>query len=86
MIYGRDTYELEYNLALYHEALRTANKGLSDELWERVEECEQRLESYYLPATYTVSLIAMISKDALTRTQLGDVVMRCRAQRIKRGI
>lgn len=86
LIYGRDTYELEYNLALYHEALRTTNKGLSDELWERVEECEQRLESYYLPATYTVSLIAMISKDALTRTQLGDVVMRCRAQRIKRGI
>ena len=86
LIYGRDTYELEYNLAIYHEALRSGDMKLASVCWECIEVLEERLESYYLPATYTVSLIAMISKDALTRTQLGDVVSRCRAQRIKLGL
>ena len=86
LIYGRDSYELEYYLALYHEALRTEDTEHAEEYWRSIEECELRLESYYLPATYTVGLISMISKDALTRTQLADVVTRCRAQRIKLGI
>ena len=86
LIYGLDSYTLEYLLVKYHEALRTEAFDSAAEIWNAIELTEEKLESYYLPATYTVSLIAMISKDALTRTQLQDTVARCRKFRIKNGL
>ena len=81
LIYGSESFALEYELVRYHGALYKNDLAAADEIFCRVEMLEERLESYYLPATYTVSLIAMISKDALTRTQLGGVVARCRGAR-----
>lgn len=81
LIYGYDTFRLSYLLGCYYNALYNGKTERADKLWMEIEKTEKRLESYYLPITHTQSLIAIISKDALTRSQLGDVVARCRKYR-----
>lgn len=83
LIYGYDSFNLLYLTGCYYNALYNRNTERASTLWRKIEAVEERLESYYLPATYTASLIAMISKDALTRTQLKDTIMRCRSYRNK---
>ncbi len=82
LIYGRDVYEIMLTVGKYYNALYNKNEELADKLWEEVERLEEKLESYYLPATYSYSILAMISKDALTRTQLIGTITRCRNFRI----
>ena len=81
LIYGYDSFLLYHLLGSYYNSLYDLDKERADKLWRQIEALEEKMENYYLPATYTVSLRAMISKDALTRTQLKDTVMRCRRQR-----
>ena len=78
LIYGYESFLLSYLLGCYYNALYSKDNARADSLWREIEKTEDRLESYYLPATYTASLRAMISKDALSRTQLKETVMRCR--------
>jgi hypothetical protein len=86
LIYGYDSFNLLYLTGCYYNALYNRNTERASTLWRKIEAVEERLESYYLPASYTASLIAMISKDALTRTQLKDTIMRCRSYRNQNGL
>lgn len=86
LIYGVDTYSLSHNLGCYYNALYNGNMEKADTVWKKIESDEARLESYYMPLTFTVSFLGMISKDALTRTQMGDVITRCRNYRIKHDL
>ena len=81
MLYGLDSYRLLLRLAQYYNALYQNNKDAADTLWSQVEALENKLESYYMPLTFTTESIEIISNDALTRTQLTATVQRCRAQR-----
>ena len=83
LIYGYDTFSLSYLLGCYYNALYNGEFERADKLWEEIEKTEGRLESYYLPITHTQSLIAVISRDALTRSQLGEVIARIRKNRNK---
>ena len=85
LIYGRDVYEIMLTVGKYYNALYNKNEELADKIWSDVERLEEKLESYYLPATYSSSILAMISKDALTRTQLIGTITRCRNFRILTG-
>ena len=82
LIYGRDVFELMLVLGKYYSALYNKNEELADNLWRDIERLEEKLESYYLPATYSSDILAMISKDALTRSQLIGTITRCRNFRI----
>ena len=83
LIYGKETYALSLRLGQYYNALYSGDEARSDMLWKEIEILEERLEGYYLPITFSVSYMGMISKDALERTQLGNTVARCRQMRIK---
>lgn len=81
LIYAVDTYELTLYLGCYYNALARGESGECE--FKKVEEVEERLESYYMPATFTCSQIIMISKSALERTQLLETIQRCRSERNK---
>ncbi len=50
--------------------------------WRTIEQLEERLDSYFVPMTWDWPGPGFESRDALTRTQLRDVVRRCRKYRL----
>lgn len=76
LIYGLDTLRLMRRLGSYYQALYQGEEVRAGQLWKEIELLEDKLESYYMPLTY--ERIELSSKDALTRTQLRDVIRRCR--------
>jgi len=86
LIYGLDTARLALALGKYYGALYRRDDAAADALWTEVEALESRLESYYLPITHDAETIGIISKDALTRTQMGRTVDRCRVWRLRNGL
>lgn len=81
LLYGIDVQRITYVLGCYYNALYRGDRAAADALFAELEALEEKLESYYMPATYTLSYLALISKDALARSQVGNTVARCRAKR-----
>lgn len=77
LLYGRDTMALMTLMLQYHQALFEDDKALSDITWSRIKELSQRMDSYYIPICYDYPGPGLHCKDALTRTQLRDVIYRC---------
>ena len=63
------------------ERLRELNEALTAQQ-QQIDTLEQRLEQYYMPLTFSTDCLDLISNDALTRTQLREVIARCRKFRI----
>lgn len=82
LVYGVDTVQLMLRLGQYYNALYDGREARAAELWGLIEESEERMERYYMPATYSADYLALISRDALARTQLKETIARCRKARI----
>jgi hypothetical protein len=83
LIYGEDTFRLMLRMGQYYNALYNGEEQKARCLWNEIENLEQKMEGYYVPATYSQDYLALISKDALTRTQLRECIARCRRFRIE---
>lgn len=79
--YGLDTMSLMTDITDYHNALYNEDSGKAEILWRRIEQTANDMDMYYIPIGYEQPGAGLVSKDALTRTQLRGVVSLCRAHR-----
>jgi hypothetical protein len=84
--YGIDVLDLMSACVAYHEALRLHDAGQAEAAWQTMEQSADALDSYYVPIGYEWPGPGLESKDALTRSQLRDLLRRCRARRTLRCI
>ena len=82
LVYGTDTMQLMLRMGQYYTALYAGCDDRAALLWRQIDTLEQRLEQYYMPLTFSTDCLDLISNDALTRTQLREVIARCRKFRI----
>lgn len=82
LIYGLDTMQLMQRLCAYYNALYGGEKHRASELWVEIERLEEKMESYYFPISFQAWRIELVSKDALTRTQLRNTIQNCRKYRL----
>ena len=82
LVYGTDTMQLMLRMGQYYTALYAGRDDRAALLWRQIDTLEQRLEQYYMPLTFSTDCLDLISNDALTRTQLREVIARCRKIRI----
>ena len=85
IIYGLDTMLLTTELLTYYRALQHGDAAAADAAWQRTENAAEKLDSYYVPLDYEWPGAGLVVKDALTRTQLREVVDRCRLHRSRRA-
>ncbi len=83
LIYASQTMQLMAETVAYHNALYLQNEQEAAQIWQTVESLENRLDSYGVTVEYDFPAPGVCSKDALTKTQLRDVVMRCRKYRLE---
>jgi len=81
LLYGLDTMTVMTELVAYHDALYRRDSRQADVHWQKIEEAADRLDSYYIPIGFEWPGAGLESKDALTRSQVRDVIRRCRAHR-----
>ena len=70
--------QLMLRMGQYYTALYAGRDDRAALLWRQIDTLEQRLEQYYMPLTFSTDCLDLISNDALTRTQLREVIARCR--------
>jgi Domain of unknown function (DUF4838) len=83
--YGMDVMRLMTEVVAYHEALRTGDEATADSAWGTITQVAASLDLYYIPIGYEWPGPGLESKDALTRSQLRQVLNRCRSQRKPRA-
>ena len=86
LIYGVDTLQVMLYTGKYYNALYAKDFVRAGNMWAEIERVEARLESYYMPATYSADYLALISKDGLARAQMKEVLARCRKFRVEQGL
>ena len=84
LIYGLDTMQLMHRLSAYYNALYRMDKQKASELWAEIEFLEEKMESYYYPISFSAWKIELLSRDALTRTQLRNTIQNCRKHRLNK--
>ncbi len=86
--YGLQTMELMSDMVAYYEALRLNNSALADKEWSDIHRLEKEMDAYWIPIGFKedFSLIELDSKDALTRTQLKELIGRCKKYRIDNNL
>ena len=80
--YGIDVMALMTEIVNYYHMLYLGKQAQADAAWEAIESLEERAESYYVPLSYETHRAVVVSKDALTRAQLREVIRRCRKVRL----
>lgn len=83
--YGLDVMALMTEVVNYYHMLYLGKEPQADAAWKVIEELEDRAESYYLPISYVMYKVVLVSKDGLTRAQLREVIRRCRKDRLNNG-
>jgi hypothetical protein len=81
--YGIDVMTVMTELLAYHEALAKDDSDEAEASWKVVEQAADALDSYFLPIGYEWPGPGLVSKDALTRSQLDHTIDRCRLSRPK---
>ena len=84
LIYGVDSHKLLFRMWQYYHALYRKDAAREEMLWADIERLEKKLEEYYMPITFDFTYMGVISKSALERTQLQDMVWKCRQARMTR--
>ncbi|RXZ81688.1 DUF4838 domain-containing protein [Paenibacillaceae bacterium] len=79
--YGVDTLRLLVAFVTYYNALYKKDAAQADISWQTIEQTAERMDSYFLPLGYEQPGAGFESKDALTRTQLRELIRRCRSGR-----
>ena len=82
LLYGIDTLAAMTEMVAYHDALFHRDLTAGERAWQKLERLADRLDSYFLPITHDYPGPGLISKDALTRSQLREGLRRCRKQRL----
>ena len=61
-----------------HNALYLKKDEEAQIIWKTIEQTADALDLYYMPIRFETSEADLVSKDALTRTQLREVIRHCR--------
>lgn len=83
--YGLDTMTLMTGLVRYYIALYEGD-SYTEELWADIEAVADKLDLCYMPIDFQFPGAGLVSRDALTRSQLGQVLKRCRSFRIRESV
>lgn len=81
LIYGLDTMKIMTELVAYHDALFKNYLKYAERIWQKIERIAEKLDSYYIPIGFEEPGAGLISKDALTRTQVRYLLRRIRKSR-----
>ncbi len=86
--YGLQIMELMTGMVAYYEALRLHNSNLADKEWSNIERISHEMDTYWIPIGFKEDYYKMdlVSKDALTRTQLKDLIQRCKEFRLENDL
>ena len=79
-----DARELMTEMVRYHDAIVREDPELADRVWKRVETVADRMDTYWVPIEYIYPGPGLNSRDALSRSQLRDLIARCRRWRRSR--
>jgi len=82
LIYGCDTMELMTEMVRYHDAMARDDREATDLTWQRMALVADRMDTYWVPIEYEYPGPGLDSRDALTRSQLRDLLARCRRHRV----
>jgi hypothetical protein len=85
LLYGIDSLSLLVELVSYQDALCCGDLSMADNCWMNIEALATKLSSYYMPIDYEWPGAGLMSKDALTRTQVRELLRRCRKYRLDCG-
>lgn len=83
--YGLDTMILMTEFVAFHDARYHGDEEVAEEIWATIEQTADALDSYYIPIEFKTFEAGFVSKDALTRSQLRDLLRRCRQDRNERS-
>ncbi|MBP1988680.1 DUF4838 domain-containing protein [Paenibacillus eucommiae] len=91
LLYGIDTMRLMTEFVVYHTSLLNNDHKGADDAWLTIEATAEKMNNYYVPIKYVapedgVLRAGLVSQDALTRSQLRELVRRCRAWRLSSGL
>ena len=78
LLYGIDVMTLMTDLVVLYDMLYHGERARADLIWTRLDRLATKMDSYYLPISYDRIGVGLVSKDALTRSQLRDCIRRCR--------
>ena len=81
--YGIDVMALMTACVAYHEGLRIGDAKMADSAWNVMEQTADALDSYFVPIGYEWPGPGLESKDGLTRSQLRELMQRCRGWRMQ---
>ncbi len=84
MIYGIDTMMIMTELVAYNDALFHDDHTAAERAWAEVEQTANRMDSYYMPLTFVDYEVGIETRDALTRSQVRELLSRCRKYRLAR--
>lgn len=85
LLYGIDVMTIMTEMVAYHDALSRGDHAVVETTWKRLIKVADRLDSYYIPISYEPHGAGLISRDALTRSQLRECLRRCRRSQIISG-
>jgi hypothetical protein len=85
LTYGIDSLSILVDLTAYHDALYLRDHSSAEKCWSGIETLSEKLDAYYIPIDYDWSGAGLVAKDALTRTQLRELLRRCRKYRLDQG-
>lgn len=80
LIYGIHSFGLVWKLLCYYHYLYKNAIQEAQKLWTEIEDLADKMDCYYVPINYEWPLPGLVSRDALTRTQLRSVICGCRIQ------
>jgi len=82
--YGLDTMRLMTATVSYHDALSRDDGSAAEAAWAEVERRAADMDAYWIPVDYEYPGPGLSCRDALSRTQLRELIARCRGARILR--
>jgi len=83
--YGLDTMKLMTEVVRYHDALARDDRATAEAAWLKAETIGDQMDTYWVPIDYDYPGPGLRCRDAFTRTQLRDVMARCRRFRTSCG-
>ena len=78
LIYGIDTMKIMTYLVEYHNAMYESKNEKAAKLWQDIERVADKMDSYFLPISYDWPGTGLNSPDALSRTQVREILARIR--------
>lgn len=82
LLYGIDVMAIMTELVAYHDALFRDDISTASSTWNKIEGLADRMACYYIPICCNEGGTGFVLKDALARSQVGDVLNRCRKYRL----